>query len=370
METLDRFHPDLKVIADTVEINSPTEYSLRGERRDYSSIPVKAASAPGEPRFDDPIFLPFLEGELYSQLYLRPTTSNSTATNLLAQRDFTSALSVANNGRGTWEPGWKIVSLEADGRIAVTKDQVTFWVTPAGLRTRTGLFRPGEFCRVRVGKELRQLIPGFYMAIGNGNEHENRDTNETLMRIYWNLTASIAPQYMTLMTTRLNDARIPFRTKVLADPGSYTRADGGVLYLEQRYFHSVRSIIREIHETLRAGLRPQTPLFTKPLAEGVGFAQDPGNGMSFGQSRCKICAHALWAGFVSGATEPEARLATLVNAFREQGLDPALPYLNRGARDVYTLDKDSTGTMQAQPLRSSRKSKKRQNAGASAENQV
>ena len=58
----------------------------------------------------------FRLNDLYSRLYVRPTPGTPAAYNALAQRDHISALSAANNGIGTWEPGWRVVSIEEDGR--------------------------------------------------------------------------------------------------------------------------------------------------------------------------------------------------------------------------------------------------------------
>jgi hypothetical protein len=169
---------------------------------------------------------------------------------------------------GAWEPGWRIVREEADGRIAVTKDAVTFWVDPARIRMSTGPVRAGSFCRVRIGKELRNLIPGFYMAIGDGDANDSRDGSHDLARIYWNLPAELAVPYMALVTNQLNTARVPFRTKVLSDPAAYGRADAAVLYFERRDFPVVAPVVRDIYHALGGLPGRSRPMFTLPLAGG------------------------------------------------------------------------------------------------------
>lgn len=342
---------------EAVEIHSPTQYSVFGELRDYSNQPPVAGHPPTQGQTDAPaadganlrnlVFQPFLEGDLYNRLYVRPTPGPTAAYNPLAQRDHISALSAANNGSGTWEPGWRINSLGDDGRVGVSKDQVSFWVPPTGLRTATGKIRVGDFCRVHIAKEMRQLMPGFYFAFGNGNQQDTRDMSDPLIRFYWHLTAEAAVPYMALTTTLFNQARLPFRTKVISDPTYYLRADAGVLYLEQRYFGPARDIIREIHQRIRPGLRPEVPMFTKPLADGLGLAEDTNNQMSFGQSRCRIAARTLCSCFVRGVRDPEERLSLLMKAFEEEGLNPASPYLDRNSTDFYSL----TGELPPLPQR-------------------
>jgi hypothetical protein len=352
--TFERCHADLKAVMDAVEIHSPTEYSIFGERRDFSQAPA----APGDAA-RSPVFEPALEAELYRRLYTRPTGGGASAPNVLAQRDHISALSAANNGRGTWEPGWRINSLDEGGRVRVSRDEVSFWVPPSGLRTRTGEIKEGDFCRVLIGKEMRHLVPGFYFAFGDGAQQDGRDTSDPLVRLYWHLTAGAAAQYMALTTSLFNRAGIPFRTKVLSDPASYVRADAGVLYLERRWFGPARAIVLEIHRAMRAGLRADVPMFTKPLAEGLGLAEDPHNRMSFGQSRCRLAARALWACFVRGVGGDEGRVSLLMDTFREEGLDPLFPYLDKNSTDSYSLTGDLPATPRATDNHPERKAGKR-----------
>lgn len=385
--TTEPFHPDFKLVTEAVAIHSPTQYSILGELRDFTAASAFAGTLsgggesqaettqPDDARLADPVFMPSLETDLYARLYTRPTFGASPASDPLAQRDHISALSAANNGMGTWEPGWRIISIEEDGRVAVTKDQVTFWVPPTGLRTWSGKIHPADYCRVWVGKEMRQLVTGFYFAIGNGDQQDSRDATGRLLRFYWHLTTEAAVEYMALVTSSFNRAGIPFRTKVMADPASYVRADAGVLYLERSHFPAARRLILEIYQHINSKMRPAVPMFTKPLADGLGLAEDPSNHMSFGQSRCRIAARALWDCFARGVAEPEARLAAVAEAFRAEGLDPETPFLEKGSRDVYAMTGElptmsrlpPSAAMRAERQRRSRKkghAKKSKKAGA------
>ncbi|HKI34291.1 MAG TPA: T3SS effector HopA1 family protein [Gemmataceae bacterium] len=317
-------HPDLLAVSDAVEVVSPTRYVFRGEARE---------AAPGgeQPDGANAPLLTALENELYFRLYIRPVAGPAAPAAPLAERDHLAALSAANNGRGTWEPGWTVGALDEDGRLAVTKDGLTFWARPEDVRVHGGVPRAGEFCRVRVGKELRHLMPGYYVAIGNGDERDPRDDPEPLVRLYWHLSAPAAVSFVAEVTATLNTLDVPFRAKALSDPGAYRRADAGIIYLGRRHYRRLADAVAALHERLAAGLRPTTPLFTWPLAPGLGFAEDPGNGMSFGQHRCRLLAHGLWLSFVQGDRTAGARAATLAATFRNAGLDPEAPHLEPGS---------------------------------------
>jgi hypothetical protein len=67
-------------------------------------------------------------------------------------------------------------------------------------------------------------------------------------------------------------------------------------------------------------LRPVTPPLTLPLAPGIGAAQYPDNGMTFGEHRCHLVALALR--HPSSANQP---LRAIAAVFAAHGLDPANP---------------------------------------------
>jgi hypothetical protein len=344
-----RLHDDLLAALEAAEVTSATSYRFQGEDRDLSAPAAKPGElAPFPSVGDEPALLTALEGELYARFYTRPTTGHGLAVgDFLARRDLLSALSAANSGRGTWEPGWKIDHIDEDGRVAVVKDGLTFWVEPSGLRTHSAAIEPGEFCRVLVAKELRSLMPGFYIAIGDGDPDDPGDAPEPLVRFYWHLRPEAAVPYIEAVTGALNARGVPFRTKVLNEPGAYLRADAGVLYVGRRHFRTIGDTIAQIHRTIVSGLRPEVPRFTKRLAPGLGLADDPSNELSFGQHRCRLVARAAWRSFARNDVGLGPRSEALADEFRAAGLDPARPYLEPQSADDYVLD--STASRRSRP---------------------
>jgi HopA1 effector protein family len=323
-------HADFFAVIDAVEIHSPTRFVLLGEIRDLMS----AATGP---KACVPEILATLENELYAQLYTRPFSSGNETIDFCSPEDLIFALSAANGGRGTWEGGWTFGSIEDNGQVTAMKGGITFWMPSCGIRNGPDGLHRGDSCQVRVPKELRYLVPDYYVAVGDADPSEEHDGPEPVVRFYWNVTAQAAVLYVAAVTEVLNARGIPFRTKVLSNPRLYPRADAGVLYLERGQYRRLGSAIQTIHLRIKADLNPQVPLFTKALAPGLGLGEDPGNGMSFGQHRCKLAAQGLWRSFLQGERTRETRAATVASQFREAGLKPAAPYLAPGSRDRYFL---------------------------------
>ena len=80
---------------------------------------------------------------------------------------------------------------------------------------------------------------------------------------------------MAAITGQLNGRGIPFRMKVLSDPNAYGRADAGVLYLERPYLVRLGDTLAAVHREVAADLRPEVPLFSRPLARGLVSRRTP-----------------------------------------------------------------------------------------------
>jgi hypothetical protein len=356
MSAIDDTHPDLTHVASEVEILSDTRYRFRGELRDTQAaglVPLSETGRPVHLEGGKSRLLAFIESELYQRLYRRPADGvGRSVVSGGADHAFIESLSEANTGSGTWQPGWRFAGLAPDGLLGVAKD-VTCWVPASDVRPPEGGLRPGAACRVRVPKEVRHLVLGYYLAIGDAEPRLEDGDEAGTVRLYWSLTPAAAPRYLRRLTTIFNEREIPFRSKVVAHSALYQNADAGVLYLAKEDFaRSVRPL-RRLHRDLARGLRDTVPLFTKRLAAGLGLAEDPLDGSSFGQSRCRIAAQGLWADYfadhhhladqhrladhLAGGRSAEDRLRALATAFQGSGLDPARPYLRPHSEDIYAF---------------------------------
>jgi len=82
-------------------------------------------------------------------------------------------------------------------------------------------------------------------------------------------------------------------------------------------------------------LRPATPLLTLKLHDGIGLAEDPGNGESFGMNRSRLVAQAVWDGYARGMQSEEARMAEVAIQFQRHGLSLDRPHLRAASADIY-----------------------------------
>lgn len=352
-------HDDLISVADQIEVIGPDTFIIAGRSYAGQEGPVGADAAWTweEGAAHPPAALAstaspesLLRALLYRHCYLRPSGAHRPAADLSAEREFQVALTRSNTGCGTWESGWLAEASNADPHLVVSRNGVRFWVRPDGVQAGPAGFRKGEPCRVRVPKEYRRLQPGYYMMIGDAESSDPHAAEGVTVRLYWHLTSPAAPRLLAAISLLLNGAAIPFRAKVLSSPQAYRRADAGVVYLARDDFPRARGLLQRIHAEVRGGLRDEVPLFTKRLAPGLGVAEDPGNGLSFGQHRCRLLARALWAAHQDGRADARSNRQAIEAVFREERLDPEAPHLSAGSVDTYRLDpRAPTGALDAQP---------------------
>jgi hypothetical protein len=323
-------HQDLFAILEAVVVESPRRFVVLGDPHEIADGgPSKAEAGPSQTRLESD-----LAAVLYQRMYIRPVAVRRIEhPDALGRRDLVSALSAANTGRGTWEPGWAVCRIDDAGQVVVAKDGVEFWVDSESLRTADGVIGQGQACRVWVANERRELMPSYYFALGDQEEEtrDGREGAEPMDRYFWHLTADAAVRFMASATTLLNEAQIPFSLKVPSDPSAYYRADAGVLYVQRRFRQRTAAIIARIYAAVSAGLRPDVPRLTKWLASGLAFAEDPTGSMSFGQHRCQLIAVALCESFRRGEIDVDARSDTMAQMFSRDGLDALRPYLGPGS---------------------------------------
>jgi hypothetical protein len=278
-----------------------------------------------------------LQQQLYFDFYIRgsaaPPQPESRKRMSAVVTPFMRELSRANRGTGYWEPGWSVLSAD-EARVVASKNGFTLWARRQDCLSDSGVdFRAGTRVSLKMPAERLGISPGFYTALSDTPRLE--EEIGSIVRFYWNVTPEGAIQLMGKTTSRLNEAKIAFQLKTLKDDTRYDRCDAAVLYVAKGSYRQVRLALESFYADTALHLKDGVPAFSKQLAPGLGFAEDPGSGESFGQNRCRLLAQALFRAHDEGRTTLAARMQMVSECFAEAALSLDAPYLNPGSHDDY-----------------------------------
>ncbi len=323
-ETMD----ELIAIFERLHIHSLSSYTFG----DAGPLPVPVYPGVSEP---SQALMEAIRSTLYSKCYMRDYTEEVP----IASQNLVPVLGVSNQTQDRWDPGWSIYQQSPDGRVMVQK----------GERSRTAVVGEyaankwpgmapvvGEQVNLRIYPGSGDVQQGFYYAFGSHLSDQFDDY--ALLRFYFNVPAHAASELLYGLTTRLNHYAVPFRFKTLVDASTYKRADAAVLYIAKRHYPIVSSLMLDLHASLDGKLRPATPMFCKTLADGIGMAEDPGTGESFGMHRCRLVAEGIVDAWLTGAQSVTARSDAVQRRFSAAGIQLTTPYLNPHSVNVFASD--------------------------------
>lgn len=255
---------------------------------------------------------------------------------------FYQQLCKSNQGNGYFDAGWVVQAQGQRGEWQVEKEGLTLQIQPRKhLQASPTLQQTPQLGdRVSVRLPSHRLEPGFYQAIGNAGTVP--DTVATL-EICFNVNPEGAVVLMHHFTNALNAIAIPFSFRVLLDPEEYRRYDAAILHIERASYGRIQAVLQQGLEAVQCSngaasslLQPPIPLLMKPLAPGVGLAEEPDTEpRDFGLHRCQRIADALWHCHLQGDDSPPARWAAIRQQFTQHGIDFDRPYLNPGSLHDY-----------------------------------
>jgi HopA1 effector protein family len=295
-----------------------------------------AAPDPQEQAFNATLSA-YLYEYAYSRPFLSPLPEPATP-DLTIDTGLLEALSMANTTRDRWEHGWSIAQIMQQGQVVAQKGALRRNVWPGQFLSKDGpsaLPRQGAEISVFYARESRSLQPGFYYAFGD--EPEEAGEPMGLVRLYWNISFEGAPRLVGLITSRMNRFHVPFRVKFATARSQFVRTDVSVVYVAKRFFRITAELMLDVHREIEDALGEDVPLFSKRLARGLGVAEDPGTGESFGQSRCRRLAESVWNCYRRGRQGTHARWQEFGRLLKQNGLDPEHTHLNSGSLDWYEL---------------------------------
>jgi len=343
------WNDSLSQVLAEIRIEAPHELTFAGRKLTVQPLPpgvpggnggIGGIGANGTPRVP---LVEVLTGALYRYVYSRPfkpplppTSDGEEHEVYVVDPALSGVLSAANASRDRWEHGWTIAQLHSGGQITAQRGNSSRSLWPGQFLSKDG---PGA--RPRAGAQISIFYPrestslqsGFYYCFGETPEDESFALG--LVRFYWNVGLAGAPELVRALSARLNAFQVPFRFKCSVMPTQYDRTDVAVVYLAKRLFPFVADLLQEVHAAVRPHLGPEVPFFTWRLAPGIGVAEDPGTGESFGQHRSRLLAEACWSCYLRGDQETASRLDELRRLAAAQNTDPERFHLNAGSLDCY-----------------------------------
>jgi hypothetical protein len=327
-------------VVDATRFHSPTVYSWFGRR--IPQLPARIRRALDEDA-TRAYLLGVLQGQLYTDFYCRGGAKPTPATAGVMRRQrggtFVAELSRANSGVGHWDDGWEVKRI-GDRALVAEKDGLRLSAESNDVSAPPGQgIIAGARISLRMPKELPNASPGYHLVLGD-KPLDAVDDN-AIIRLYWHLVPEGAVPFVAAVTRSLNAAGLPFQAKVLADPAMFSRCDAGVLYLRRSDYTTAVLAVADVHRRLQPALRPTTPALTKTLAAGLGLAEQPPRGESYGLDRCGALGRGLIQAYDQGKSSHGDRLSAVVESLSEEGIDIEAPFLSPGSSDVYDFQVDA-----------------------------
>jgi hypothetical protein len=171
------------------------------------------------------------------------------------------------------------------------------------------------------------------MALGDADDDPDAKTT----RWYWHICIAGAVPLVASITECFNRSAVPFRVKVLDVPSAFCRTDAAVLYVPRKHVREALPLISEVWRDCRKYLNTAVSAFVKPMAPGLGVAEDPGLPISFGQHASRLVAAALATKVVTTYGSPLKRLRAMREHMRANKFDVERPFLDHGSADIYPI---------------------------------
>lgn len=242
---------------------------------------------------------------------------------------------------GPW-PGWVLPQLDAAVELSASVgDRISLagllyrdWFNPISgdaapppsQRPLAGVYRTahaGSTTRLRrrglsVVARNDVLRPGGWWRTW-GDDWTPPRTGPGSIRLLMTPRADRLAEFVAAVTGRLIDEPVPWSLACATEPRRIARVGCAVLDLP-----ALDAVPDGLLGAVAPLLRDAVPPLCLPLAAGVGAAEYPDNGMTFGEHRCHLVALALR--HPTSGRDPMRAIAAVFNA---HGVDPAQPYRSR-----------------------------------------
>jgi hypothetical protein len=242
----------------------------------------------------------------------------------LSRPSLLSALRAAHACGATPSGTWTVTGSTPYGQVSAGKDGAV------------RLLRPGEYVMAlrpgvpaAPGEEVSPTAPVEYVDGERGLwwGFSESPPERPFGRVYLHARPATAARVVHLVSAALRS--VPFQLKCPVLPAACLRVDPIVLYHQRAQRRQVLDALTERRDHLRRLLDPAVPPLTCEVDRGIAWADDVDEQRSYGECRCRLLAAAIDANAAVWTTLAlDARLALLVRALREAGVDPARPWID------------------------------------------
>lgn len=333
------YKKQIESIVNSIEITSLSNFKVKG-KEEFISYQMPYTTFSGDLKsfgnnnvIDDnqrkQNLIQSLTNSIYAKFYcgISDEKSSSKLPSKVEREVFMDELSEANKTVDGLDYNWMIYNVDATGNAFVKKNDELRWLQPNGYQFNDPNQKQAQVntkVNLVTTRENKGIQPVFYHVFSK----EIFPQEVELSRFYWNVRPDGAAKLIELITSTLNDYKIPFQFKCLNHPELYVRTDSAVLYLDKKHVHIVSVILKSIITELKPYLVDSIPMFTQELYKGVGYAEDPGKGMSFGMSRSSVVAEALVESFLKDEKET-IKTQSVINYLESKGMSIDRLHLNK-----------------------------------------
>jgi hypothetical protein len=290
-------------------------------------MPVGRLSAPRDAHSG---LLPDLASALYSRWFAGWWPSASIQQPTAETLGIVAKVRAAHWATEQFETGWVARAVGPLGAIAAFRGGDELHLYPPDYVNVTRLAAPvrvGDSVAVTKRRDAAEPQDGWWLTWGAAGAAPA----ESMLRVYWNSGADGVAPLVNAITAVLENLELPYTMKCPADTTLFGRTDALVLYLAPDVWSAAKAGLRSAYERTAARIRPAAPPLTLRLANGVGIAEDPANGSSFGQSRALAVADGVLEVLAAGHVDTEDIIATLATRLSAHGISPDRPYLRHGS---------------------------------------
>jgi hypothetical protein len=153
---------------------------------------------------------------------------------------------------------------------------------------------------------------------------------------FLDLQAGTAPEAFGRLVTTLEGYGLAFDARLAGDPAVCRRADPAVVTVARGDLPVLARVALRLRQRLPFAFGGRVPAFTRPVAPGIGLADEPRAGGGFGRERCGVIAAGLAA--AGPGAGPDERRTAVLRSLIDACLDPAALHLDPGNPD-FELDR-------------------------------